>query len=99
MALTPHIQICPASVPREPGCLSILIGVAEGPALQALGKVPDKLRGAKWSDVYSWQTMIWQDGCLWTCQELLHTESPAPWSLNQLREHFCRHNKMWEKLV
>lgn len=94
-----RIKIDRASLPVEPGCLSLLIKIAEGRKVEAVGSVPAALKGAKWADTYSWTVFFWYGGRIWVSRTPLKTESPAPWCFNNLRMHFCQHNNMWEELT
>lgn len=92
------IKIDPALIPDEPGCLSVLHGIAEGEALQAWGNVPKKLKGEKWPDVYSWTVFFWEGGRIWLHSGSLKTESPSPLRLDSVRRNFCHYNYLWEEL-
>lgn len=93
-----RIRIDPDRIPQEPGCLSLLVGIADGKALDVMGDSPPALHGAKWPDVYSWQVLYWQAGRVWLCLDLLMTESPAPWSLWELQENHRDHPAAWKEL-
>lgn len=83
----------------EPGCLSVLLHIEHGPAVQVFGNpanIPPGLIGAKWPDVRTWCVVLWRDGA--AAYAILKTETPAPWTLDQLVDHYARHPRLWHPI-
>jgi hypothetical protein len=87
-------------VPPQPGCLSVLMHVENGGAVDACdisGNTPISCQGAKWCDVRTWFVVVWFDGMAFCCAGL-KTETPEPWSLANLLDHCARHPARWQQV-
>ena len=79
-----------------PGSLSLLVNVAPGGQVEAIGNVPAALIGAKWPDVRTWAVLYWESGLMYYCE--LKSETAAPWELLQIRNHFQQHRDRWTRI-